>query len=362
MKVDKQPLLDFMSQENVRFSIPLFQRSYAWDLLQCQELWRDIVKMSTTQGRHFFGVVIYRDSVDESSPVDELSIIDGQQRIFTTTLLLAALATYLEETGESIYGLSGDELVSSFLRTGDEAKLVPALKDREGFLKTVGPLIEGTRGRGDTSEDAKASPIARNYDFFLEQIRNCHVDLGSIWHGLSSLTLVVIQLGQNDNAQVIFESFNSKGVGLVAADLVRNYLLMPQTAQEQKRLFEDYWDPIQCMFGDDPGSLRLNGAIRAWITIRCKNRKAKSSNESFYVFKSFVEDRFDGSVEDLLKELYNFSMVWAENYRYHAVKKYRTANWATLGSKTLVSDREKVPVDEDVWNYYVQHFGVNSQW
>ena len=55
--------------------------------------------------------------------------------------------------------------------------------------------------------------------------------------------------------------------------------------------------------------------------------------------------------------------MWAENYRYHAVKAYKSAaNWATLGAKTLVSDRPLKPVSDQVKRFYAQYFGINVKW
>ena len=69
-----------------------------------------------------------------------------------------------------------------------------------------------------------------------------------------------------ESAPDVFESFNSKGVPLVTADLVRNYLLIAENHREQKRLFEKYWEPITGVFGDDPGSIKLNNAItEGWL-------------------------------------------------------------------------------------------------
>ena len=61
--------------------------------------------------------------------------------------------------------------------------------------------------------------------------------------------------------------------------------------------------------------------------------------------------------------MYAFCMVWAEHYRYHAVKKYKTADWAKLGHKTRVSNRPRAKLDNpESYEYYKKHFGVDPQW
>lgn len=356
MRVEKIALLDFISQENVRFSIPLFQRPYSWDLLQCEELWCDIQRTSNSHRMHFMGALMFKSNDTEEkqlSPCTELSIIDGQQRILTMLLLLSALAHYLDAHNLALFGMDGNALVQTYLKDKETWNIQPARIDRETFIEALEeepvPCLKQTRamqGKG----------------FFMEKMADASFDVMDFWHGLLSLSIVAVELGETDDAQAIFESFNSKGVPLVTADLVRNYLLMAENSTEQRRLYEDFWGPIQGLFGDDPGSLRLNNAIRAWTTIRCKGARAKSDSETFGVFRRYCEHEYDGNVEDLLGELFNFCMVWAENYRYHAVKKYKSANWAKLGRKTLVSDRKRVEVSKDTWDYYTKHFGVNAQW
>lgn len=356
MRVEKIALLDFIGQENVRFSIPLFQRPYSWDVLQCEELWCDIQRASTDQRTHFMGALMFKagSTADEQpSPHAELSIIDGQQRILTMMLLLSAFAHYLETHNVALFGMDSNALAQTYLKDKADWKIQPARIDRETFIEAL---------EEEPVPCLKQARAMQNKGFFLEKMNAVDFDVLSFWHGLLSLSIVAVELSDTDNVQAIFESFNSKGVPLVTADLVRNYLLMAESSHEQRRLHEDFWQPIQGLFGDDPGSLRLNNAIRAWTAIRCKGARAKSDSETFSVFRRYCEYEYDGNTEDLLGELFNFCMVWAENFRYHAVKKYRSANWAKLGRKTLVSDRKRVEVSKETWDYYTKHFGVNAQW
>ena len=151
---------------------------------------------------------------------------------------------------------------------------------------------------------------------------------------------------------------------LTTADLVRNHLLIAMSHREQRRLYEEYWEPIQGSFGDDPGSIRLNNAIRGWLAVRCRTARSHSDRDAFSVFKVYCEEEYTGTTEELLYELRGFAQVWAENFRYHAVKKYKTYDWASIGPKTLVSDRkiELSPEDQKLYEFYRKHYGVNPQW
>lgn len=346
MKVAQSTFIDFVSQSNTVFTIPLFQRPYSWDVEQCSELWDDILNTAEADLPHFAGTILYKE-LPRDDGMHELSIIDGQQRTLTMFLMLSAFADYLRSSDTQ------DIDAQKVMAVCDSKRLVPSRRDRDAFelILDSGSIAEVTTSRA-----------AVNKQFFAGRMGESSFDPGLFWKGVHLLIIVSAELGDEDDAQAIFESFNSKGVSLNTADLVRNYLLMAEDSQGQLELYEQYWEPSQGLFGDDPGSLRMNTAVKAWISIRCKGARAKSDTETFATFRRYAEHEYEGTTQDLLDELYSFCNVWAENYRYHAVKKFRSANWAKLGRKTLVSGRERTPVSKESWDYYTKHFGVDSKW
>ena len=334
MKIAEVGLLDFLGGDGARLAIPRYQRAYSWRAEQCEELWRDLFRAARAGRSHFAGALIYVD--ERSGDGTVRSIVDGQQRLTTVTLILVALADYLRERGESIFGLDADSLGRTYLRSGNAAKLALSYTDRE-TLESVIAVRE--------VPDAPSTRIVENRELFAAKMREPGFDPVALWSGLGSLAVIAIELDGRERAPEMFESLNSKGVPLVTADLVRNYLLLAESHREQARLYDRYWEPIQGVFGDDPGSIRLNNAILAWLAVRFRQVRKFGDDQAFSIFKSFCEDEYDGTVDDLLEELYAFCLVWAENYRYHAVKKYKAADWARLGRKTRVSGRPKAELD-----------------
>ena len=352
MHIGQQSLLDLMGAPDVRFSIPKFQRAYSWDASQCDELWRDVLRAARGHRSHFMGTLIYLE--EQRDGIRELSIVDGQQRLTTITLILSALVTYMRASGETLFGLDADAIAQTYLNGASGAKLLLSPADRATLEAVVNdaPMPERPSQR-----------VVDNLSSFSEKMSRDRFDALELWQGLGSLFVISAELDNRRQAPVIFESFNSKGVPLVTADLVRNYLLIAESHTEQKRLFEQYWEPITGVFGDDPGSIKLNNAILGWLAVRLKEVRKFGDAQAFSIFKCFCEDEYDGTVDALLEELYAFCMVWAENYRYHAVKKYKTADWAKLGHKTRVSSRPRAKLDNpESYEYYKKHFGVNPQW
>ena len=95
MKPITQELLQMLSNNDVTFYIPPYQRNYEWDNEQCLVFLEDIIKTArfNLKGQiteHFFGTVTYFQSEPVFGQPDKLVLIDGQQRITTTMLFLIA--------------------------------------------------------------------------------------------------------------------------------------------------------------------------------------------------------------------------------------------------------------------------------
>ena len=110
MKATEAKLLDFL-RKSPQFVIPIYQRTYSWTEKECQQLWDDILRTGSNDdiSAHFVGSIVYIEKgiyhVTNQSP---LLVIDGQQRLTTVTLLIAALARALEklqqQPGQPLYG------------------------------------------------------------------------------------------------------------------------------------------------------------------------------------------------------------------------------------------------------------------
>src|SRR5438105_4684931 len=83
-----------------QFIIPIYQRTYSWQIAQCNKLLSDIIRISKDPSvpGHFIGSVVYfQESIHTTSEVPKLLVIDGQQRITTVLLLIAALAEFIRD-------------------------------------------------------------------------------------------------------------------------------------------------------------------------------------------------------------------------------------------------------------------------
>ncbi len=360
MKVEESALLDVLGLQDTMLAIPAYQRKYAWQERQCQELWLDVMRAARRGVSHFAGTVLYkREHEDNSgSPENTLLVVDGQQRLTTVELMLIALRDYLAERNEEIGSLSAETIDKQYLKLSNGA---PKLRLSRMDEKSMKMAIEGSQSKQDgideqtttaaskESQAIKAAPrnVLRNLAYFKSLMEEDGFDASMFSSGLKNLEVILVELEDRDDEQAVFESLNSSGKQLHIGDMVRNYLLAAETHERQSQLYIDYWTVIEGVFEPDPGSLKMDTMIKAWLSVRFPKVRARKPEDVYSAFKRFYDDEYCGDLEPALAELRSFAMVWAENYRYHAVKKFKSMPWAQIGAQTLVSGRELKKADNE---------------
>ena len=165
-------------------------------------------------------------------------LVDGQQRVTTLMLLLAAIRDTLAGTDEAISGV-----LNRMLLHPTRAEQTRLRLRGEGHSE----LADIVFGRQLPDEDEAVSHLRDNYEFFLQEIRD---DAREVWSGLQRLEHVAISLGEHANPQQVFESLNSTGTPLRNHELVHNYVLMGLNEQQQSEIEDSYWIPIEENTGD----------------------------------------------------------------------------------------------------------------
>lgn len=98
MKATEANFLEFI-KKSPQFVIPIYQRTYSWTERECSQLWGDVLRAGAAENisAHFIGSVVYiQDGLFHVMSPSSLLVIDGQQRLTTITLLIAALAEAIE--------------------------------------------------------------------------------------------------------------------------------------------------------------------------------------------------------------------------------------------------------------------------
>ncbi|MCK7612366.1 DUF262 domain-containing protein [Roseibium sediminicola] len=291
MDADDHPVETILAEAR-RFMVPLYQRKYQWGDERLVPFWEDVeakaseVLEGESKFQHYMGALILAP-IGEGAQIGvtpRVQVVDGQQRLTTFQLFLVALREVARQH-ECLDIISYvQDYIFNPLKSKDSDpltrfKLTPTPSDREVFHDILDLdywKVRGKYGRYYWGTGVpKNTPLRalRAYDEFKKRIsRFCQygpvineyendieaaeeADTGEaielrlealLKALLNRMKLVVITLGEDDDAQVIFETLNSKGEPLLAMDLVRNnifYRAEKQTAQIEE-LYKELWDPF----------------------------------------------------------------------------------------------------------------------
>jgi uncharacterized protein with ParB-like and HNH nuclease domain/predicted transport protein len=306
MKACEAGLLSFLKKSS-QFVIPIYQRAYSWTERECAQLWQDIIRAGQNEDItvHFVGSIVYIEAelnqVMNSTP---LLVIDGQQRLTTTTLLLTALA---EAIGDN-------ELLGDFSRTKIRNRYLidPEESDQRRFKLILSDTDRDTLLHLVDNEPAPAEPSIRvqeNYASFKKWLAGA--DLETVCRGVQKLGIVDISLKRGqDNPQLIFESMNSTGRELSQADLIRNFVLMGLEPTLQTRLYKTYWRPMELGFGQEAYGEYFDAFMRHYLTV--KQGEIPNKNEVYDRFKEYSQTPAvrEGGVEQLVADLKDFASYY----------------------------------------------------
>jgi uncharacterized protein with ParB-like and HNH nuclease domain/predicted transport protein len=309
MKATEAKLLDFL-KKSPQFVIPIYQRTYSWTERECRQLWDDIVRCGASEriAVHFVGSIVYVESgLSQVTHQAPLLVIDGQQRLTSVTLLLAALARAVGDT-EPFDGFSQRKIRNYYLLNPEETgerqfKLQLSQTDKA----SLNAIVEGGEQPAQPSQR-----IIENHACFEKWIQSEGVDLAVICRGLAKLVVVDIALTRDqDNPQLIFESMNSTGKELSQADLIRNFILMGLEPELQTRLYAQFWRPMEMDFGQEAYGTHFDGFMRHYLTVR--TGEIPNVSEVYDAFKAharatrndFSDDRLH--IESLVREIRDYA-------------------------------------------------------
>lgn len=309
MKAVDSHLLTLLKKSS-QFVVPIYQRLYSWQESECNQLWSDVIRAGNNEklGAHFTGSIVYvaKDQSTNTSAEPDL-IIDGQQRVTTVTLLLAALAARLskmpEGEREPIEGFSPKKIRNRYLMDEDEEgerqfKLILSQGDKGALIS----ILQGVEPAADAS-----IRVVDNYNFFVRKLNDSNLDLAFVCRGLDKLVVVDVTLTRNvDNPQLVFEAMNSTGKKLSQADLIRNYVLMDLPPKAQDKLYSAYWRPMELEF-TDADETQFDEFVRHFLTV--KTGSIPRLGDIYEAFKDYATavSSEDNTIETLVIELREYA-------------------------------------------------------
>lgn len=294
MQASPIKLLGLLEDTKTVFKVPVYQRKYEWGKEQLEKYFLDIERIinSDFKKRHFLGTVVY---VQNELPglMKERVIIDGQQRITSTLILLKAIMDISKELDSKDINwmeIRDTYLINPYGRGDTEYKLMPVDKDREAYKELM-------------NDNKTNSIIYSNYNACKIFIEKSKFDIKSIYEALGNIDVVYIALDLSEDPQIIFESLNSTGLSLTESDLIRNFILMGLDYTKQSSLYNNYWRKIESIL---PNKI-ISEFIRDFITM--KQGIVPNKNKVYDAFKVyFFENKY--SPERILEELLKYSSYY----------------------------------------------------
>lgn len=286
LSAKEQPLSKIFSDEYV-FTIPGYQRPYSWGVDQAQELLDDLLGYMRAGGAtldavspYFLGslVLIKREGAPDAT------VVDGQQRLTTLTLLLSCIRAVVSEQKirdgitRRIYD-QGDIVAA----TENHYRLTLRERDRQFFRDHV--QHEGgveALAAGDAALSDSQARLRANARHFLGVLRE--LDPGMLLRLVQFIVtrcyLVAVATPDLDAAYRIFGVMNSRGLDLSATDILKAEII-GAIAKQQRDAYTATWEQLEEDLGRDAfGEL--------FSHIRMVYRKAKPQGTLLKEFRDHV--------------------------------------------------------------------------
>ena len=250
--------------------------------------------------------MVYYFGENNGAEFQELILVDGQQRISTIVLLLCAIRDCEKNSDFK------DKVTSRYLKNDTKndkfrIRLKQTSYDYQSFIS----VVEKKTVPNDESN------IVKNYNTFLDLLNKTEIPLNEIYNTIQKLEIVGVNLQiENDleTIQTIFEKINSTGKPLSPADLIRNYLLISKSSEEQQALYDNYWVNIENIVGNDDVS------ILAKNYLIMKTYDDVVNSEIYSDFKYYFSNT-SISHEEILKELEIFAKYFSWINKFNSPNK-----------------------------------------
>ncbi len=295
MKASEKPLT-FLRDQFI-YIVPYFQRGYVWDETNWDGIWQEL---SAKRSDSFLGSIILKEEEYPNREEKCKTIIDGQQRLTTLTILLRAMLDYYVAKGATDYDTLQHfkELIfyrsTQWLESGTVTTEMCRIEHSRLNKKDYTDIIEGKVSVDkivmESEQGETSTKILRCYKFFLEKLENAtNEEVNIVRQKLildSSKILVVIDLNEKENEQAIFDTINSTGVKLTASDIIKNALFQ-KIKQSGAALESFYAETWQKCFED------TDETQDAWLETKGIGQNQRSNIDLFFYSFAIIEGFFD---------------------------------------------------------------------
>lgn len=316
--------------EKVRFLVPKYQREYVWRKSNWEELFDDI---NTNPSGHFLGSIICINRSNDTIGMQELELVDGQQRLTTLSLLYAAIYSCLsacnskdDDVEHELYNLRHRLLVKGETRI---LRLEPSYQnknfnDYEAVLGNAG-ILEDV----DLPANAGNRRILKAYRYFEERLKQVNdkgeqlfpaTDLLQLMEKVNAASLVKIEVNSHSDAFVLFESLNNRGEPLTALDLIKNKLLAVLEKRQAGRIDDNFkkWNRLLGYLTDDYSIQerylrQYYNAFKYKPEIGVKGHAIATRSNIIQIYEKLIEQDAEAIFKDLFEKAKIYNRIIAPN-------------------------------------------------
>ncbi len=352
----KERALTFL-REQCFYVVPYFQRGYVWDEDNWDGIWQEL---TSDREESFLGSIILKEEKRPRSDFRYKTIIDGQQRLTTLSILLRAFFDYYSSKGVDFEALNQFKQLMFYsittwgekgTETTQKCRIIHSRLDSHDYYDIIEGRIDANTI--NTNTDSRQGPVAskllRCYKYFCDTLLTAtNEEINRARQKMivdSRKILVVIDLSENDNEQIIFDAINSTGVKLTASDIIKNTVFqkVKETGLDIERLYKETWAK---QFENDPETVNL------WLGTKGLGQNQRSNIDLFFYsfaiikgffqvpgdkmsdlatkYKEFIKSFSASEIESFVREICEYAKLYKETFiGFDSITGYNFNDWKT---------------------------------
>lgn len=216
-------------QRSAKYKVPRYQRDYVWNRVNWKELWNDLTFTIKSIGQgipwsHFLGTIVLNKSERKQKNLEIYEVIDGQQRLTTIYVLLIVLFKNFNRINSDSARQRAKYIYETYLTSLNNEAERELVNDNENYNMNLKEFIDfGTNSEAIISSDNSLLLLFRYFDNLLIDKEFEYLEI--VLDKLTSVNIVEIISGEDEEIYNIFEVLNARGQKLRQIDLLKNHIM-----------------------------------------------------------------------------------------------------------------------------------------